>query len=159
MIIVKIILVITFALILYQDVTERMVYWFLFPLSGLLSAILFYDSVLPEVFAINVAMNLLLTLFIFILTVLIAKYIIKKPLYEVIGIGDLILYVALAFSFATVSYYVIFISSLLFTFALGIVFSKFRKIVTVPVGGYVSLFFMIAHLSYWTGVSNNLYSI
>ena len=57
LLIVKIILVVTLGFILFQDIKQRQVYWFLFPLVGFCFGVLHFFKTLPELFFMSVGMN------------------------------------------------------------------------------------------------------
>ena len=157
MLIIKIILISCIGLIFYQDLKERQVYWFLFPILGLCSAILFYDSTLPELFYVAVGMN-----FIFVSILLSAIYVytklkLKAAFNESLGLGDILLFLGLVFSFSTVSFLILFVFALLFALVLHLIVKQYSKLQSVPLAGYISLFFGVTYILYWLGVTNSLY--
>jgi hypothetical protein len=50
-------------------------------------------------------------------------------------------------------------SALVFSLVLHLCLSKFQKTVTVPLAGYISLFFGIVFMGVWSGLINSLYII
>lgn len=155
----RLILLLVFLVILYQDVKERMVYWFLFPLVALVSGILFYNSTLPELFVVSVLTNLLVVVFLLIVVYVYARFKLKESFNKVFGLGDVLLFLALAFSFSSVSYIVILVFSILFSLVLHQILNFKLKEPTVPLAGYMGLFFMLVHVSYWIGITENLYNL
>lgn len=154
---IKIALIITLAFVLFQDVKARQVYWFLFPLTAIFCGSLHYLNTLPELFYMSVAINLGFTALLLLFVFLYAKIKLKSDFKQVFGLGDLLLFLALAFSFSTVSFIVLFISALLFSLILHIALNK--KDTTVPLAGYLSLFFGIAYMAHWFEFIHSLYII
>ncbi|ARV08201.1 hypothetical protein BTO05_00555 [Winogradskyella sp. PC-19] len=159
MILLKIILITGFALILFQDIKERQVYWFLFPLVALISGILFYNSTILELFIINVLVNLAMVVFLLTIVYSYSIFKLKTSPKNVFGLGDALLFIGLAFSFASISYIVIFVFSLIFSLLLHLLLKQKNKVTTIPLAGYMSLFFILVYVSNWTGITTNLYSI
>ena len=159
MILLKIILITGFALILFQDIKERQVYWFLFPLIAIVSGILFYSSTLPELFIINVVVNLVMVIFLLTVVYSYSRFKLKTSPKNVFGLGDALLFIGLAFSFASISYIVIFVFSLIFSLSIHLLLKQKGRESTIPLAGYMSLFFVLVYVSFWTGITSNLYSI
>ncbi|MBC2844621.1 hypothetical protein [Winogradskyella flava] len=156
--ILKIILICTLALIFYQDLKERQVYWFLFPLFAACSAVLFYTSTIPELFYVSVGMNIICISILLLIVFLYSRLKLKTTFYKTIGLGDVLLFVGLVFSFSTISFLVIFVFSLLFALVSHLLVKQYSKFHTVPLAGYISLFYGIAYISYWTGLTPSLYA-
>ena len=159
MLILKIILSFCFFLVFIQDIKERQVYWFLFPITGLLCALLFYNNTLPELFYLSIGFNFI---FIFLLVLIIrlyAKFKLKTSFFKTIGLGDLLLFLTLSLSFSTISFIIIFISSLIFSLVLHVAYSKKQNFLTVPLAGYMSLFFSITYVAHWSGYVSLVYTI
>ncbi|RZN79962.1 MAG: hypothetical protein EVB11_12025 [Winogradskyella sp.] len=159
MILLKIILLITFFFILFQDIKERKVYWFLFPIVAIVSGVLFYNDTLPELFVVNVIINLFVVILLLVVVYGYAKFKLKTSPKSVFGLGDALLFLALTLSFSSVSFIVVFVFSLIFSLALHLFIKTKNKSLTVPLAGYMSLFFMLVYISHWTGISTNLYHI
>ena len=157
MLLIKIVLILCLGLILYQDVKERQVYWFLFPISGLCCAILFYFKTIEELFYISVLINLAFVTILLLIIYVYTKFKIKTTFNTVFGLGDVMLFLALALSFSSVSFIVLFSSALIFSLVLHLVLNK--KSATVPLAGYMSLFFGITYMAYWLGFINSVYSL
>ncbi len=159
MIIIKIILIVTFALIFYQDYKERMVYWFLFPLVGLCAGYLYYNSTPLELFISSVVLNFCFVLILLLLLKIIVNLLFKKKFNVATGLGDVLLFLSLAFTFSTYSFYVIFAFGLIFTTITHLFLKKYYKIQHVPTAGYMSIFFGLSYIIFWTGINNSLYAI
>lgn len=151
----KIILTIAFGAILYQDVKERLVYWFLFPIMALSIGWLFYSNTLPELFVASIIANLMFVSALLLVVFLYSKIKLKMKFNQVIGLGDILFFLTICFSFSTLSFLVVFISALIFSLILHL--SVKNKKQSVPLAGYMSLFFGLAYLGYWTGVIHSVY--
>lgn len=157
MLAVKIILLFTFGLIFYQDIKERQVYWFLFPLVGICVGSLFFFKTLSELFIAAIVINVLFVSILLLGIFLYAKFKLKSQ--KVIGLGDILFFLASAFAFSTISFIVIFIGSLIFSLVLHSAIAKNRNAVTVPLAGYMSLFFGLTYIAYWSGIIQSVYQI
>lgn len=73
--------------------------------------------------------------------------------------GDALLFFALAFSFSSVSYLILFVFGLLFSLTLHLLFKHKNTHNSVPLAGYLSLFFFLAYLGHWIGFLPYLYTI
>ncbi|WP_299525244.1 hypothetical protein [Winogradskyella sp.] len=157
MFILKIILLASIGIIFYQDLKERQVYWFLFPVLGLCSALLFYNSTLPELFYVSVSMNFIFIAILLLIIFVYTKVKLKTRFNEALGLGDVLLFFGLVFSFSTVSFIVLFVFSLVFALVLHLVVKQYSKLQSVPLAGYISLFFGVTYILYWSGITNSLY--
>lgn len=159
MVILKILLISTLGFIFYQDLKERQVYWFLFPLFGICSAVLFYNGTLPDLFYISVGMNFIFISLLLLIVFLYSKLKLKSNFKDSFGLGDVLLFIGLIFSFSTISFLVIFVFSLLFALLLHLFIKQYTKNQSVPLAGYMSLFFALTYLSHWSGITTSLYSL
>jgi hypothetical protein len=155
----KIILIVTLLSILYQDIKEREVYWFLFPLVGISAGLLFYFNTLPELFLLTVSINLILVALMLVVLYAYIKLRLKLSFKETLGFGDILLFVMLALAFSNISFYVLFISALVFSLVLHLILNRNKKERDVPLAGYMSGFFMLVFLGFWSGLIDNLYSL
>lgn len=159
MIVIKSILILVFALILYQDVKDREVYWFLFPCVGIFSGYLFLSQTLVELFFMSIITNLMIISVLVVIIKIYSKLKLKTKMINTIGLGDLLMLFFLSFTFSTVSFMVILLSSLIFSLLLQLSFKKQSKYKTVPLAGYMGLFFSLSYLAFWFEIINSLYSI
>lgn len=160
MIILKLALIVAFLFVFLQDNKDRYVYWFLFPIIGVLCGLLFYNSTLPELFLASVLFNSLFVLILVLVLLLYAYFKLKTSLFNTIGLGDILLFVSLTVSFSTIAFIVIFISALFFSLVLHLYKTRFLKTqTTVPLAGYMSLFFLMSYLVHWVGNINVVYVI
>lgn len=157
MLLLKIILTISFGFILYQDIKERQVYWFLFPIVGVCAGFLFFFETLLELFFTAVLLNLVFVSILIFIVFLYSKFKLKTTLNYAFGLGDIFFFFAIACSFSTVSFITIFSCALFFSLLIQIVTKS--KNTTVPLAGYMSLFFGITYLGFWCGIINSVYQI
>ncbi len=128
--------------IFYQDLKEREVFWFLFPLLAFSLAIVHYLNVDESlIFGYFVLLNTLLVTGIVLLLFLIHKLWIQKPfLNHSFGLGDLLFFYAFAMGFPTMTFVVLFANSLLFSLVVYLFMKKYRQVNTVPLAGLMGLF-------------------
>jgi|SRR5690606_14356893 len=157
MLAVKVILLFVLGLIFYQDIKERQVYWFLFPLVAICVGVLFFFKTLSELFIMAIALNILFVAILLLAVLLYTK--IKLKSNKAIGLGDVLFFLASAFAFSTISFIVIFIGSLIFSLVLHNALTKSQNTITVPLAGYMSLFFGLTYLAYWFGIIQSVYQV
>jgi hypothetical protein len=83
----------------------------------------------------------------------------KTKVSDVFGLGDVLLFIGLIFSFSTISFLIIFVFSLLFALSVHLMVKQYSKFPSVPLAGYISLFFGMVYLSHWVGISSSLYAL
>ncbi len=160
-ILLKLFLVFILFIIFYQDNKDRLVFWFLYPLVGVLgfSIQLFYyswQSIIAESL-INLIFILLLISISFLYARVVAK---KKFLNESIGIGDIFLFFGLTVLFPVLTFGVLFVISLLFSLLthLALTYNKEKK-TTVPLAGYISLFYGFIYITSIFTTKNILFTL
>ena len=158
-IILKVLLTLALGVVFFQDMKERQVYWFLFPAIGILGGVLFYNNTLNELFMMSVLLNFLCVLILLFIVFVYAHLKLRKSPFKTIGLGDILLFVGLSLSFSSVSFIIIFVSSLVFSMLLHLMVKRKSNFKTVPLAGYMSLFFMLTYISFWTGIIDSLYVI
>lgn len=142
----KILLLAIFSLIFFQDYKDRTVYWFLYPIMGILALLLQLQITPIYVVLINSGFNLLFIIFLLVFCYLYARIKLKKSLLQsVLGLGDVLFFIAIAFSFSIVSFLVLFVFSLIFSLILHLVLQYKQTEQTVPLAGYMSLFFAVVY--------------
>lgn len=140
----KLILILVFIIVLYQDFNNRLVYWFLYPIIGILAfAIQLYNLPLTIVF-FNLGFNLLFVTLILGVSYLYVRYR-NLDFKNAIGIGDILFFVFISCTFSIVSFFVLFVFSLLFSLIVHLVLSDKKEEQTVPLAGYMSLFFGVVY--------------
>lgn len=146
-------------MVLYQDLKERQVFWFLFPIIGLCASILLYNNLLEPMFLITIIINQLFILMLIAILFLYSKFKLKTKLSHTFGLGDTLMFFALGFTFSSLSFIVLFIFSLIFSLILHLVLkSKFSNR-TVPLAGYMSAFFTLTYVGHWLDIVPNPYAL
>jgi hypothetical protein len=88
-----------------------------------------------------------------------ATYKLKVKLSDVFGLGDALLFIGLCLAFPIAAFITFFVFSLLFSLLVHFIFKQKLKDKTVPLAGYMSLFFSGVYIVHWIGFIPNLYSI
>lgn len=144
----KALIIIIYAIIFWQDYMDRLVYWFLYPVIGLLGFLIQENRIDFYVIVVNSLINLFLVGTVIAILFVYSKLILKKKLInEGIGSGDILLFISLSFSFSIISFFVLFVFSLLFSLLLHILFKNKSELKqSVPLAGYMSIFFAFVYL-------------
>ncbi len=137
------VLLILFLIIFLQDVKERQVYLFLLISTILLGGFIYLFKTILAVYLINVSINLVFVLLLFCLLKIYSKFKLNKNVFEVIGSGDFLFFIVFAVSFPTVSFFVLFSISLIFSLLLFLILKFKLKSKTVPLAGFQALFLFI----------------
>lgn len=145
--------------VFYQDIKERQVYWFLFPVIALCSVILLYNNVFFELFKTTLIINLVFVLFLILVIFIYSKYKLKTTISKTFGLGDMLLFFALAFTFSSVSFLVLFVFGLVFSLILHLLIKNKSEYKTIPLAGYLSLFFALTYGAHWLGILKSVYTI
>ncbi|MBS7256713.1 general secretion pathway protein [Flavobacterium branchiicola] len=136
----KFILILVFALVLYQDFKNRLVYWFLYPVIGILAFIIQLHKLPLQIAITNLGFNLLFIGLILGGSVLYLKFK-NLDFTDMIGLGDVLFFIFIAASFSIVSFLILFVFSLVFSLILHLILHNKKQEVTVPLAGFMSLFF------------------
>ena len=155
----KISLILVSVAVLYEDIAERKTYWFWFPLLALVYSLVHLNHVVWNTFIITTALNLIVVGLFFLVIYGYAKFKLKVSPKAVFGLGDALLFLALAFTFSTISFITVFVFALVFALVIHLVFKAKSKYTTVPLAGYMSLFFAITYLASWFNCIDSLYII
>lgn len=165
-VVVKIAVMASLFAIIYQDIKDRTVYWWLFLLSALGLATLHMLNVGWLQFGIHSIINSAIIGLILLILLGYSRFKMQADgLQDVFGLGDILFLFALAIGFSTVSFITFFVFGLLFSLALHIVLSYLlsRKRstedidATVPLAGYLALFFSGILVVHWSGFYDDLY--
>lgn len=142
LLVTKIILLLLFITVIYQDLKYRVIHFILLPV--IFGVTLFKQF---EIFGyIDIKELIFNFLFIVVLfSVLILFYSVKyrkmwNPLKESIGIGDVLFFFAVIPLFALKSLMLFFTLGLFFSILFHLLMNVFRKQETVPLAGYLSIF-------------------
>lgn len=146
-------------MVLIQDIKERQVYWFLFPLIGLCAGILLYQNTFSQLFYTTIVINLAFVLILLTVIFLYSKLKLKTSISNTFGLGDSLLLFAFIFSFSSISFIVLFVFGLIFSLILHLILKKNSRHQSVPLAGYLSLFFAIVYISNWIGILESVYTI
>ena len=146
-------------MVVIQDIKSRLVYWFCFPLIAVCAGALMYQQTTFNQFLWGLGINLLFVSLLIVVVYVYSKLKIKSNIQDTFGLGDALLFFGLAFSFMSVSFIVLFVFGLIFSLVMHLVIKSKLKQDTVPLAGYLSLFFALAYLAYWFGILNSVYSI
>jgi hypothetical protein len=142
----KLLLIGVFFLVFFQDGKDRKVYWFLYPIIGILVFVLQIKAVSLYPALINGGFNLGFVSLLILVCFVYAKLKLKQPLLkEVFGLGDLLFFVCIAFSFSIVSFIILFVFALLFSLLLHLILKHKQTEKTVPLAGNMSLFFGVVY--------------
>lgn len=145
-------------MIFYQDIKERAVWWFLFPVFLITAGLLHYLQSLNILFLMNVGLNFLIMSIILSISYIYAQLKLKVKFFdEAFGIGDLLFFLGLSLAFPTITFVIVMVFSLLFSLGLHLLLSKKSIYKTVPLAGYASLFLMLIYSAHWLGIYENLY--
>lgn len=144
--IIQSLLILFFLFIFFQDYKNRLVYWFLFPSIGLLSFYIQFSKIGIINAGINAIFNLFFTFLILITCYLYSRFKLKKNIKEALGIGDILFFLFISLTFSITSFFVFFVFSLLFSLSLHQLLKHKNKDKTVPLAGYMSLFFATVYL-------------
>jgi hypothetical protein len=153
----KLILLLVFAAILYQDSKNRLVYWFLYPIIGILVFVIQLQYLPIKLAFLNSGLNLLFITLLLGVSFVYIKFR-KLSFQEAIGFGDILFFVFMSFAFAVVSFIILFVFALLFSLILHFVFQKKNQLKTVPLAGYMALFFGVVYTITFFNNSNFLYA-
>ena len=139
--IVQLLTILSCAAIAIQDITERMVYWILFPITGVFLAWLHLQQSNWNGFLINTSGNWLIVATIIMILWVYTKFFRKqKFLNASLGLGDILCLFAFALGFPTVTFIVLLASSLCFSVLAYIVLNYVVDAKTVPLAGFICLF-------------------
>lgn len=156
--VLKLILLSAFVSVAYQDWKDRYVYGFLFPVIGICAGILLFQQTSTALFLETLVLNLLFVSLLLGVVFLYASYKLKLKLSETFGLGDGLLFIALAFSFTQLTFITVFVFGLIGSLLLHLVLKK-TNTETVPLAGYMSLFFALAYGAHWTGFLTTAYTL
>ena len=156
--VLKLILLSAFVSVTYQDLKDRSVYWFLFPAIGICAGILFFKETSAGFFLETILLNLVFIGLLLGVIFLYATYKLKMKLSDTFGLGDGLFFVALAFGFAPLTFMIVFVFGLVGSLLLHLVLKK-SKSESVPLAGYMSVFFALAYGAHWMGFLTPVYTL
>ncbi|OWW23523.1 hypothetical protein B4Q04_20200 [Zobellia sp. OII3] len=137
----KLIVIFCCTAITFQDFKERTVLWFLFPILGIVLAIIHLQNNPIEQFLLFILTNILLVSGVLLILILYTRYIMRKKFLNVsFGLGDVLFFYALALGFPTMTFVFIFVGAILFSLILFLIFKKTWALKTVPLAGLMGLY-------------------
>ncbi len=155
---VKVLILVLLFTIAYQDIKERAVYWFYFPILMGLLILEHYTKVMMIHFYIAISINIIVVLLVMIVLYIYARWKMKLQFFqEAFGLADALFFIAMALGFPTMSFIILFTSSLLFSLITSLFLQRNSKDKTVPLAGYISIFLMAVFLVTWGFKPVNLY--
>ncbi len=140
----KIIIIIPLAIIAYQDCKDRLVYWFLYPIIGVVAFVIQIGYLPWKLVVLNSFMNLLFVALLLSISFIYLK-VRELSLKNAIGLGDVLFFTFLSFGFVTITFVILFIFSLVFSLLLHFFIKHKSSFQTVPLAGYMSLFFGVVY--------------
>ena len=157
--IAKTALCLAFFMVGVEDFKTRTVHWFWFPIIAIAACWLLYSNLDWLLFYQTIIFNGLVISILLLSVFMYAKLKLKVPFFQVIGLGDVLLLVALSFTFSNAFFLVSLVVGLVCALALHLIYNRVYKTKTVPLAGYLSLFFLAVYLGHWTGLLTTLYQL
>ena len=158
-IILQIVLILTLSIIFVQDLKDRHVSLFLLLFGILAGGLLHFYQQNNIVFLSNILINAIFVVLIFFVLWGYAKLKLRKAIFEVFGIGDLLFFTLLAVSLPILSFLVIFVASLIFSLTIFLVLKNTLIKKTVPLAGFQALFFSLVLMGNEISDSIDLYAM
>lgn len=157
---IKLILTICLLITFIQDIKSRGVWWFIFPiLIGSMGLLHFYTIQSPYNFYLNTFLNLCILSLLMLVSYSYFKIRRKDISFsELIGLGDLLFFLAIAIGFPIISFTVILTSCLILSLVIHLIL-KTESSPTVPLAGYASIGLLSFYVADWVGSTNTLYTI
>jgi len=148
------------AVIAFQDFKERMVSWILFPITGVLLALLYIWNTSFEQFYPFVFTNMLLISVIVLVLFLYTTYIARMKFLNVsFGLGDLLFFYAFALGFPTLTFLILFVGSVLFALAVFMLSKTKQDDESVPLAGLMGFFLIVVLLASFFPNAPSLYML
>ncbi|KAA2216554.1 hypothetical protein [Maribacter flavus] len=144
----KIALILGLALIFLQDLRNREVWWFLFPLVAFLMGGIHLLSSDFEVTLSHFLINSIVITIIVAVLGLYTRFIHRKTFLNVsFGLGDLLFFYAFALGFPTVTFIILFVASILVALLWSLVYLNRNSKGTIPLAGLMSSFLILVYAS------------
>lgn len=157
----KAILIVLLLVVFYQDYKDQLVSWYLFPLIATAFGINFYVMIGEHLsyFLYSIAFNCCMVLLILLVLFLYSRLKMKMQFINItFGLGDILLLFAVAVGFPSYTFLILLSFSILFALICHFALKKRYTYRTIPLAGYLSLFFSVVLLVDYIPFSPNLYA-
>ncbi len=154
---IQIVTTIAFLAIAFQDIKDKAVSLFLFPLLTICIGLYHYHQSTWELFCIHSIINIIIVSVILLTLYTYIRLRQNHIFFNVFGSGDMAMFYVLCFSFATVSFVISFVFSIIFSLVLSMLFYKPSS--QIPLAGHMAIFFLCIFVFNWFGILNHLYRI
>lgn len=157
-VIAKLLLIGILLTILWQDDKERLVLWLLFPALGLVAFWIqfqqlgLWQALVNTLFCLSFVSIILFCGYMY--SVIVGKSFVNGS----IGTGDILLFVFISCAFAPIAFIILFTAALLFSLFLHLYRSGSPAVSTVPLAGYIALFFAVVYTVSFFIQPKHLYS-
>ncbi|RDI06676.1 hypothetical protein DEU42_11421 [Flavobacterium sp. AG291] len=137
-----------FFIIFLQDFRDRLVYWFLYPLVGVIGYIVQAKNLGYELSLVYSLINLSIIIILLLILFLYSRLKLKMNFINgTMGIGDILLLLFLSFIFPTTTFVVLFVFSLFFSLLIHYFLKNTGTHKNVPLAGYIALFFLFIYVA------------
>jgi len=157
--ILTILMILILGILFYQDLKERKISLWILVIGIIIGGIIHYLHQYLMVFLWNIFINTAFIMLLFGVLWSYAKLKMKKKIFDVFGLGDLLFFILLAVSLPMLSFLIVFIFSLLFSLITFILLKNTFTDKTVPLAGLQSLFFGLVLMGNTAFSSINLYAL
>jgi hypothetical protein len=155
----KALLIIVFAVIFFQDIKDRLVFWFLYPVTGILGFGIQAENVGYKLASLYSMINLSLVAVILLVLFLYSRVKLKMRFVNgSMGMGDILLFIFLSFTFPTIAFVILFVFSLFFAIVMHYMLKNRSKHTNVPLAGYIALFFAVIYMASFLVAPKYLFS-
>jgi hypothetical protein len=161
-VLLKAILIILLGIVFIQDYKNQLVSWYLFPLIALLFGINFYEAVGRDYLYLlySIMFNLCLILIILLLLSIYSNLKMKRKfINNTFGLGDVFMLLSLALGFPSYTFIILLVMGILFALGCYLLLKANYEYETIPLAGYLSLFFAIILLSTYLPFFPSVYLI
>jgi hypothetical protein len=157
--VLKALLIIVFAIIFFQDIKDRLVYWFLYPIAGIVGFSIHAENVGYKLALLYSMINLSLVAVILLVLFLYSKLKLKMRFANgSMGMGDILLFIFLSFTFPTIAFIILFVFSLFFAIVMHYMLKDRSRHANVPLAGYIALFFAVIYMASFVVAPKYLFS-
>ena len=149
------------AFIAFEDFKARKVYWFWFPILGLILGYIHLRSTITlEIFMYHILLNVLVITTILGVLSVVHRWVLKKPFIDHgLGLGDILFFYAFALGFPTFTFIVLFVGALLFSLFTFLSLKTKTTPTTVPLAGLMSIFLLLMMLAVLIFKTPSLYTL